>query len=115
MNAVDAIFLPVFYLFEVEWKSYAVFLTSTCFLNVHLLFTSCRLNCELLCHRHIYNNRKKHSRMMLSKINAGVIAAMVGLTTAQESGWLPNQVNATMCQWIEPRGALLYMTLYTVC
>ena len=25
---------------------------------------------------------------------------------AQESGWQPNQVNATMCQWQEPRGRI---------
>ena len=25
-------------------------------------------------------------------------------TWAQEAGWQPNQVNATMCQWQEPRG-----------
>jgi hypothetical protein len=27
-----------------------------------------------------------------------------GLVSAQESGWLPGQVNATMCQWQVPRG-----------
>ncbi len=35
------------------------------------------------------------------------VLLVVGAVRAQESGWLPNQVNATMCQWQEPRGKTL--------
>lgn len=32
------------------------------------------------------------------------LAALVGIVTAQDGGWSQHQVNATMCQWQEPRG-----------
>lgn len=41
---------------------------------------------------------------MFSYYYFSILAAILGLATAQESGWQANQVNATMCQWVEPRG-----------
>lgn len=33
-----------------------------------------------------------------------LVSGLIAKAIAQESGWKPNQVNATMCRWEHPRG-----------
>lgn len=37
-------------------------------------------------------------------VGCASFALLAGLVRAQDAGWAPGQVNATMCQWQEPRG-----------
>lgn len=52
------------------------------------------------------------SHTMLSPGVLALAATCAHVVTAQQAGWASNQVNATMCNWQQPRAALVKDTVY---